>query len=347
MDSTLRGHVSMEIEVALATSNRYVAIVAPAFPSEGRTTVRGCQYVNDVLVAETAFRNDPDWPVTQSNICAILNRGAFDLVQSISNPVAVNLAARIEEYCDTRQRVALVIDATTQECLSELCGLIDKPEQVLWVGSPGLLIALADRFRSDVQRGPAPTITKTGPVIVGVGSVNPVSRAQLSALQSRRGTPVVSIEPALALEDPQRAAEEAIGRLSNGDLARDIIAVTTLLSERDQGGAQQGNMSIRGPAKSGKALAQSIGAAVRNLSWRLGSSCYVLTGGDTSLEVSRQLGAHGFTVIGMMELGIPIATLNGAIGTVITKAGGFGDPEILIRACDYMQQTMRNRVNPD
>lgn len=348
MDSTLRGHVSMEIEAALAASNRYVAIVAPAFPSEGRTTAGGYQYIDGVKVAETAIRNDPDWPVTESNICALLNHGTFDLVQSIDNPVAANLTAHIEEYVNEQQRVALVVDATTQEQLTQLCQLIEKPEQVLWVGSPGLLIALAERLQIDAQQTTIPPARRsTGPIIVSVGSVNPVSREQLSVLQSKRGTPMVTIEPALALEDPQRAADEAIVSLSKDELASEIIAVTTLLNERDHGSPQLGNTSISDSARIGKPLTQAIGVAVLNLSRRLGSSCYVLTGGDTALEVSRQLGAYGFTVAGMMEMGIPIATLNGAIGTVITKAGGFGDPDLLIRACDYMQQTVQNRRSLD
>jgi D-threonate/D-erythronate kinase len=347
MDSTLRGHVAMEIEAALAASNRYVAIVAPAFPSEGRTTIGGCQYVAGVQVAETATQNDPDWPITQSNICEVLSHGAFDLVQSIGNPVEANLTTRIGEYSHAQQRVALVIDATTQEHLAQLCQLIEKPEQVLWVGSPGLLIALADQLKIDAQRTTIFPSRSTGPILVGVGSVNPVSRKQLSALRLKRGTPIVTIEPELASEDPQRAAEEAIGSLSKDELASGIIVVTTLLSQTKCESPQLAHASISDVTKIGTSLTQAVGAAILNLSRRLGSSCYVLTGGDTALGVSQQLGAHGFTVLGMLEMGIPIATLNGTIGTVITKAGGFGDPELLVRACDYIQQTVQNRRNLD
>ncbi len=306
MDSTVRGHVSLEIEAALTASNRYVAIVAPAFPSEGRTTVGGCQYVDNVRVAETAFRNDPVWPVTQSDICEILQHGTFDLVESIGEPITANLSTRIGELDDGRKRAALVIDATTQGHLDRLCSLVERPELVVWVGSPGLLMALANRFRVDQQQVTVPAVRNTGPIIVAVGSVNPVSREQLSVLRSRKGTPAVVIDTARALEDPYCAAEEAIGTLSESDLTSEIIAVTTVPDGEKHGSRHLESTPSLGSGEIGRALSQAIGAAVLSLSRRLHAACYVITGGATALEVSRRLGAHSFTVIGMMEMGFPL-----------------------------------------
>ncbi|MFC2095281.1 four-carbon acid sugar kinase family protein [Candidatus Bipolaricaulota bacterium] len=348
MDSTLRGHLLLEIQTALAVSKRYVAIVAPAFPSEGRTTVGGRQFVDGVPVAETAFQRDPVWPISQSDICEILRQGTLDLVQSVQDPANANLTLRIEESIVAQQRTAFVIDAVTQAQLDDLCQLVERPEQVLWVGSPGLLIALANRLGASTQQKAAVSIPRaSGPIIVGVGSVNPASREQLSMLQSRRSLPVAAIDPDLALEDPQHAAMEAIASLCNSALSSPILSVTTRLPTKLQGNHLPAEPSSFRQERGTDPVIQAIGIAVVHLSERLNSSHYVLTGGATALEVSRQLGAHGFTVTGMMEPGIPVATLAGATGTVIAKAGGFGDPELLIRACDYMQQTVQNRRDLD
>src|SRR3972149_3085955 len=57
-----------------------------------------------------------------------------------------------------------------------------------------------------------------------------------------------------------------------------------------------------------------------------------LTGGETAYSVCRALGADGIALAGEVEPGLAIGTLLGgpfAGLAVITKAGGFGDPETL------------------
>ncbi len=57
IDSTLRGHLGMELAAVLEARSvvapRSVAIMAPAFPTYGRTTVEGRQYVYGKLLHET------------------------------------------------------------------------------------------------------------------------------------------------------------------------------------------------------------------------------------------------------------------------------------------------------
>jgi uncharacterized protein YgbK (DUF1537 family) len=68
VDSTLRGHVVAEIEAALAESGRTTAVIAPAFPAEGRTTQSGVQLLDGVPVSETHFGLDAANPAKESNL---------------------------------------------------------------------------------------------------------------------------------------------------------------------------------------------------------------------------------------------------------------------------------------
>src|SRR5438132_7519002 len=43
VDSTLRGHVTAELEASFGASGRKMLVFAPAFPAAGRTTVDGVQ----------------------------------------------------------------------------------------------------------------------------------------------------------------------------------------------------------------------------------------------------------------------------------------------------------------
>ena len=55
IDSTLRGHVGVEVLAAINSWHpRSIAVVAPAFPAAGRTTIGGRQHVGGVPISERA-----------------------------------------------------------------------------------------------------------------------------------------------------------------------------------------------------------------------------------------------------------------------------------------------------
>jgi len=65
----------------------------------------------------------------------------------------------------------------------------------------------------------------------------------------------------------------------------------------------------------------------------------VLTGGDTALLVLWALGARGIRLEREVLTGIPFGRLVGGACTdlpVVTKAGGFGPPEALVRAVRFL-----------
>src|SRR5919112_5760097 len=82
LDSTLRGPIAAELAAALGASGRDRAVVAPAFPAAGRTTVDGVQLVRGVPVQETEARDDPRTPVWEGHVPTLL-AGAFPSVASL------------------------------------------------------------------------------------------------------------------------------------------------------------------------------------------------------------------------------------------------------------------------
>lgn len=71
-DSVMRGNIGSELKAfqdALACPD---LPFMPAYPENGRTTRQGCQYVQGVPVAESAFGRDPFDPVRHSRIADII-----------------------------------------------------------------------------------------------------------------------------------------------------------------------------------------------------------------------------------------------------------------------------------
>ncbi|MCX6622173.1 MAG: hypothetical protein NTY38_14115, partial [Acidobacteria bacterium] len=66
IDSALRGPVVAEIAAAMYVLKLPRALIVAANPSLGRTIQDGVYRIGGVPIAETEFRNDPDYPVESS-----------------------------------------------------------------------------------------------------------------------------------------------------------------------------------------------------------------------------------------------------------------------------------------
>ena len=73
IDSTLRGNIGAEIEALMNVTRRDLCFVAPAYPTNGRTTVGGMQFYHWVPLENTEFSQDPITPVSQSFIPDIIS----------------------------------------------------------------------------------------------------------------------------------------------------------------------------------------------------------------------------------------------------------------------------------
>lgn len=164
VDSTLRGHVREEIAAALGGSGRQRLVLAPAFPEMRRTTVGGVQLVDGIPVDRSSYGRDPVHP-SRTAILA-------DLVPS-------------------EARHAIILDAQSQDDLDQQVAEIGQPEEILWVGSPGMAQALARRFASETS---LQTIQPrcAGKLLIVVGSANELSHRQADAVRARDDVTVLS-----------------------------------------------------------------------------------------------------------------------------------------------------------
>ncbi|MFG2334904.1 four-carbon acid sugar kinase family protein [Streptomyces sp. NPDC048604] len=298
VDSTLRGHVAAEIRAAWEGSGRRSVVVAPAFPAEGRTTRHAVQYVRGVPVHESEFAHDPVHPVTRSDLIAVL-------------PAAVpvepgDAAARLPGLLD--RGGLFVCSAETDADLDRIVAAVLRPDEVLWVGSPGFAGALA-RHHARPEGSPAAVPVAHRPLVV-VGSANPATRRQLARLRKEAHADGVTAAP-----DPAATAA-ALRRLT--------APVLTLATPDD-----------RIPPATARTLASAMAHVVRTLVADGTVDALVLTGGETAATVLHALDATGLDLVDEPEPGVARGTLIGgpAALPVLVKAGGFGDDDTLVRLC--------------
>lgn len=193
VDSTLRGHVAVELEAAFKASRRETLVFAPAFPAAGRTTVGGIQLVDGVPVAETVYGRDPLHPARRSALADLI-------LPSIGRVV--------------------MLDASTQDELDAKIAAQRDPETILWVGSPGMAGALS-RLLAPGERPAGAVGLGTAEILVVIGSANPRSHRQAAALRGMAGVSVLQ-GPGEREDDPaallNRIADEAVRRIRAGSI---------------------------------------------------------------------------------------------------------------------------------
>jgi uncharacterized protein YgbK (DUF1537 family) len=310
IDSTLRGQVGAEIEAVLkGWSADGIAIVCPAFPAAGRTVIDGEVRVNGVPVTQTAAGSDPVTPVSEGRIQKLL--GASHIGSSSAESAQV-LAARIRNS----GRIA-VVDATSEDDLRRLAGAVALVgPAAIAVGSAGLARHLALAWRAPAA-----------PAVVIVTSIQDVARRQASAVEAGGA---YRVEPA-----PE-------------DLVDDQLWARLSAKIFDQLNEANSTVLLTAPTDRSRGLPPAlIPRRFAELTTRIltdrprGSiSGVVVTGGDGARALVEALDASAINLRDEVVTGVPIGTLVGgpATGlTIVTKAGGFGDDNALVRAVESVR----------
>jgi D-threonate/D-erythronate kinase len=337
VDSTLRGNLGAEIEAVLDIVKPDCAVIAPAFPKYGRTTVDGVQYLHGRPLHETEFGSDPTAPVRDADIPRRLSEGSrrkagrLTIDQLRAGPRQIKSA--IKGLVETGIEL-VVVDIAEQEDLKRIClGLAGSDLRVVWVGSTGLaefiplaleVVPASDSFRQDQKVDPRPALAL-------VGSASETTRQQLDYAQTNHGLKIVCLDPTRVIRNGTITAAELERVYSNLHAALDAghDAALVVNASRDEIAATQGlgaalNLS---PAQVAQRIVHGLAQAGGRL---VGEGCLsgiVATGGDTANALCNALGAQALEIRGEVEAGIPLMRILG-MGMqslpLVTKAGGFG-----------------------
>ena len=334
IDSTLRGNWAAE--VASLQSLAGLAIVAPAFPATGRTTVEG-----KVLVNGQPLESTDTWKLEHADrsadIAALLEGAGLRTAKlglSTLRGDAAALASHIVEIAggDTQ---ALIVDAQTAEDLQALATVtMSIDESLFWVGSGGLAreIAGLPAMAKNAAESPEAVREKHAPTLVLVGSLSGVSERQCAMLKERASIGELVVPPAVLRQGKAHA-----------DWAGWEIRIGEYLRRGDDLLLRIGRDEAFDPAE-GARLSTLLAAMVRPHFAHVGG--LVATGGETARAMLGAVGIGSLQLLCEIEAGVafgrPISSREGHRPGVVTKAGAFGTDHALYAAWLHMN----NAVEP-
>jgi D-threonate/D-erythronate kinase len=299
MDSTLRGNLGCELEAVMASFGYSLALVAPAYPTMGRTLEGGALCVTSSPAPGPVHL--PDLMRQQcSHRVVHLGRGVWEAGSDA-------LLGRLKDLL--AEKTIVVLDSTCEEDLKIIARVgIELPGHALLAGSAGLAAQTARMMAEKYQKVPLPPATRiarkevSGSVVLVMGSTHAVTRAQIEYLERQERVVRVEAYP----------VRHALDALQDG---KHLLYVPA--PEEDENRLKEFLKVLENPAVRGLAL----------------------SGGDTAWVACRAIGASGIKLEREILPGVPSGRLAGGLAdglAVVTKAGGFGGKETLAEIVRFL-----------
>lgn len=307
-DSALRGNIGAELAAVLDASGEQTLYFVPAFPKMNRITRGGVQWIDGrVPVAESVFGADPFNPVRHSNIARIIRETSDAPAYPANSETAIY-----------PEGIA-IFDAETDAEIEKIAAHLFGPIQAKLVAGCAGLAAVLPRALTLARMEPAESCLPPK-MIVFCGSINPISLRQCEEAE-KGGAPRFHLiqdggfgdGAALAAGIVESAKHHPITVMDTGSSDVDTEAMDA--------------------AASGQIIAAKVSGVIRAVSEQVKDAVLFIIGGDTLIAFIQSLGIE--TLIPVKELfpGVVLAKyqLQGQWRYLLSKSGGFGEPELLER----------------
>jgi len=344
-DSALRGNIGCELNAMMEAANSTGVMFIPAYPDAGRTTLGGCHYIHGIPLNETDFASDPINPVTECFIPQIIKKQA-----GVEAVVIGRDGLHSPDMRDRGVKTVYVFDAVNNDDLEKIaCWLKNGNNLKLTAGCAGFAAMLSQmpelkktaaietNFMADIASGRMLTIC---------GSVNEFSLSQVKYAE-KNGFCGISLDPRQKLmpeyfmtESSKSFVEMVVQMVNDGKDV--IIKASGSFEEREECGRFAREMNI--DEKDVPALiTRSIGKLVCEIAAKTELKILTVIGGDTAVEIVRSMGFYSVTPRNDIMTGVVLSEALGHGGktVLITKSGGFGTEDVLVKIREYINRQCR------
>lgn len=356
-DTTMRGGIGVEIDAMLdQLSEEAVAVVVPAMPQSRRILVGGYSVIDGVALINTPVAQVVRTPVKENYIPRLLagqtrrKVGLVTLDKVLAGDEVIKEALAEQRAAGCQVIVADAITLEDVENIAQAC--IALGWDVVTV-DPGPFTAKMAYHRSLIgveEPNLPPEAEEAGKtVLIAAGSATPVTKKQMEVLCEDSRHVRISVDPlsmieggTTALEEVEKAVHKALEYLESGSRPRAILFETALhgellnLSEED-------NKRHYAHGMSADRINAGLGMIISRVLEQTGrdriAGLYT-TGGDTMVNVCRQLGVE---CIEVLDYVIPQTDIGRLVGSydglpVVGKGGLTGNDHT---ACDIVDRLFR------
>ena len=330
-DSALRGNIGAELKALLDGSGEKALPFLPAYPAMNRVTRDGIHYINSVPVKDSSFGKDPFEPVKHSAVDEIIHDQSD--VSVVYDEIAENLEQQITVY-----------NITSQQQLRETTEKLCKNSRLsIMAGCAGLASVLQPVLFPQAGKCRKQQIPANKNFLVACGSVNEASVKQVQKA-TEEGFYHFSLTPEQKLKPDYWESDE--GRQQTGEIMKYIKEYPRfILDTNDKENPDKTRKLAEQEGISSDILRKRIPLSLNSLVKKIIENGYdgvfMLIGGDTLAAFLKVMEINEITPLYEVAPGTVAATFfrNGKTGYIITKSGGFGEEDLLIRLADRLDKT--------
>ena len=344
IDSTLRGNTGVEIVAMLEVTGCDLAIVAPAYIEEKRTTIGGYQLLNGEAIERTQVALDPKAPIYESYIPDILAKDLNSQIKELIGTIGLNvitkgagpIALKINELAQQGKKI-IVADAMSNVDLEQIALAIDKSQfNILPCGSAGLANAM-NKIKEEAEKKSfnLPNLPK----FIVSGSATQLTLKQIAQLKEEKKE-IFFID--LEIKDIIHGLnEETINNIiENLKKGVDVAIHSSYINKEilDENDLNQlidaGIAKAEFSSKITDFLAQLVEIIEKKCEFIL-----IIIGGETSFKCASKINSIYLNVLDAILPAVPLCKDKNN-KYIVTKSGNFGTIDTLVKIVDYFNEKL-------
>lgn len=348
IDSTVRGNIAVEVLSMLEVLGWDAAIVMPAFPQEGRTTVGGYHLLRGVPIERTEMAIDPHSPITESHLPTMLKEqlgvNLEDLVDSVklktvmdgAGPILKKINKKVEDGAKI-----IVMDAVSTVDLEQIALAMEKSNyKLLPVGTAAAAKVLSNIWLSSPEEHDVlPVKLPKLPKLIISGSATQITAKQIEKFEQNEDYEEKSLIIELDMDTVLAGvSEELVARVVSNLYGSNIVLIHTskLLNNFDGFASDTKDTDL---TKSG--LANLVTDYLAELTQKVlaqKKAVLVTLGGETSYKCCNSINANQLQLIDEVMSAIALSKSAMSDQWIVTKSGNLGGVNTLIEILNYFEK---------
>lgn len=345
IDSTLRGNVAVETLAMLEVLKWDAAVVIPAFPSEGRTTVGGYHLLKGVPIERTELARDVHSPIFESHIPTLLrsqlNEEKKSLVGLIELSTVMNGAGpilfKINELIAQGKKL-IVVDSVSITDIEQVVLAINKSDyNILPTGSAACAQVLGNIWLPEMKYQHISKTIPELPKLIVSGSATQLTETQIKKLSDSDdfdNTYFINLDLKTILNGVN---DELVNRVVNNLGQNNIVVVNTSYLIKDFDGFSDDclNAGLTKPK-----LASQITDFLAELTKIVVSKRDVILitlGGETSYKCCSAIDSLQLQLVDEVAPSIALS-IDHKAQWIVAKSGNLGNSNTLVDILKYFEK---------
>jgi uncharacterized protein YgbK (DUF1537 family) len=309
-DSTLRGNIGIEFLAICQTYDRPIMFI-PAFPKLKRSTRNGIQYIDGTPIHMTSFSKDPLNPVRESYIPKVIEEQAKLESSIVKIDCYNNLSITDSDI--------YIFDAESDKDLLTIGETLKRKHMLkITAGCAGFAEILPKLIDFKRNRKQVNLNIKGDHIVIICGSINERSLKQIEFAKEKLGF--------LDIVLSKQEISNELNTLSEDIFSNKRIAIRAEI--------------LQDPKNLHHRIIDKLANITEEIYNRTGLNTFIIFGGDTLFKIIEKLKIEYLEPVGEIETGVAVskAKIVEKELVFITKAGGFGNIDIVTKITDFMER---------